>query len=99
MWGESELTIKQRTHPYKEASITAGGVNTVKVGQHYSCIVSDDLNSGNNSGTSEARAKVLQHYRLNNAILDPGGTYVVIGTRYAADDVIGSILQNEIGIK
>jgi len=98
IWGESELTIAQRTLPYKEASITAGGVNTVKVGQHYSCIVSDDLNSGNNSGTTEARQKVLTHYRLNDAILDPGGTYVVIGTRYSADDVIGNILKNEIGI-
>ena len=65
----------------------------------HNCIVSDDLNSGNNSGTPEARAKVLQHYRLNDAILDPGGTYVVIGTRYSDDDVIGNILKNEIGIK
>lgn len=99
VWGEGELTIAQRTHPYKEASVTAGGVNTVKVGQHYSVIISDDLNSGNNSGTPEMRAKVLNHYRLNDAILDPGGTYVVIGTRYADDDVIGNILKNEIGIK
>lgn len=99
IWSEGEITIRQRNKPYKEASVTAGGVNTVKVGQHYSCIVSDDLNSGNNSGTPEARAKVLQHYRLNDAILDPGGTYVVIGTRYSDDDVIGNILKNEIGIK
>lgn len=99
IWGEGELTIAQRKHPYKEASVTAGGVNTVKVGQHYSVVISDDLNSGNNSGTPEMRAKVLNHYRLNDAILDPGGTYVVIGTRYADDDVIGNILKNEIGIK
>lgn len=99
VWSEGELTIKQRTHPYKEASITAGGVNTVKVGQHYKKILMDDVNSGNNSGTPEARAKVLQHYRLNDAILDPGGIYVVIGTRYSDDDVIGNILKNEIGIK
>ena len=99
LWGESELTVAQRTHPYKEASITAGGVDTVKVGQHYSCIVSYYLNSNNNSLTPEQREKVLRHYKLNDAILDPGGVYVIIGTRYAADDVIGNILKNEIGIK
>jgi hypothetical protein len=30
------------------------------------------------------------------AILDPGGTILVIGTRYAANDCIGYILENEV---
>ena len=97
-WSEGELTIAQRTHPYKEASITCGGVNTVKVGQHMDVILADDLNSSNNSGTIEARAKVYNHYRMNISILEPTGTYVVIGTRYSSSDVIGEILKN-LGIK
>lgn len=94
-WNEGEMTIAQRTHPYKEASITCGGIETVKVGQHYTLIIADDLNSGNNSASPEGRKKVLDHYRMNTAILEPEGTYVVIGTRYASDDVIGFILENE----
>lgn len=62
----------------------------------HNCIIGDDLNSGNNSGTPEARRKVVQHYQMNTAILEPGGTYVIIGTRYAADDLIGWILSNEV---
>ena len=96
-WTENEITVSTRTKPYKEASITAGGIGTVKVGQHYSIIIGDDYNSGNNSETPEMRAKVIRHYQMNTSILEPTGTYAIIGTRYAVDDVIGFIMNNEIG--
>lgn len=95
-WNESEIIISQRTHPYKEASISVGGVETTKVGQHYSTIIGDDYNSNQNSRTPEGRRKVIDHYRYNQSILEPDGKYVIIGTRYAEDDVIGFILKNEI---
>ena len=98
-WTEGEITIAQRTKVHKEASITCGGIETVKVGQHYSVIIEDDLNSGNNSQTVEGRQKVIRHHQMNTAILDPGGTLVVVGTRYAVDDICGFILENEMGIK
>lgn len=95
-WGEGEITLSLRSAPRKEASITAGGVNTVKVGQHYDVIISDDLNSNNNSRSKEGRTKVVDHYQYNKAILDGSDIYVVCGTRYAIDDVIGHIIANEI---
>lgn len=98
-WNEGEIIIKQRTKAYKEASITCGGIETTKVGQHYTVIIGDDLNSGNNSATTEGRKKVIQHYQMNTAILEPEGTYVIIGTRYASDDLIGHIIENEISNK
>ena len=98
-WTESEITISTRTKPYKEASITCGGIETVKVGQHYSTIIGDDYNSGNNSLSADGRAKVIRHYQLNQSILDPGGKYVIIGTRYSVGDPIGFILENEINKK
>ena len=33
----------------------------------------------------------------NTSILEPDGILVVIGTRYAVDDLIGHIIENEIG--
>lgn len=95
-WTEGEITVAPRTKSYKEASITCGGIGTVKVGQHFSVIIGDDLNSGNNSMTPESCEKVVTHYRLNQAILDPGGIYVLIGTRYSMADLIGHVLENEI---
>lgn len=96
-WAEGRITIKQRTKILKEASITASGVGTGKTGQHYDVIIHDDLNSVKNSETKEARMKIINHYRLNTSILEPNGIMVVIGTRYSSDDVIGWILENEIG--
>ncbi len=95
-WGENSITIQQRTHPYKESSITASGVGASKVSQHYSVIIQDDLNSDRNSNTIELRQKVHDHYKLNVALLEPDGEMIVIGTRYAADDLIGRIMTQEI---
>ena len=96
-WTQGEIVIAQRTKKsLKEASITAGGVGTIKVGQHYSTIIGDDYNSFKNSANKDQRAKVIQHYRGNQAILEPSGEYVIIGTRYSEDDVIGHIISSEV---
>ena len=96
-WDEAEITIKTRTRNIKEASITAGGVGTTKVGQHYGLIIADDLNSPQNSETPEKCQKVIDHIRYNMNILNPGGEYVFIGTRYAERDGIGFLLKEILG--
>lgn len=95
-WNEAEITVNVRSKIFKESSITCGGIGTVKVGQHYSKIVGDDYNSGNNSVNTEGRQKIINHYKMNTAILDPDGVYMIVGTRYAVDDIIGHIIQNEM---
>ena len=99
VWNESEIVIKQRTHPYKEASITVGGVGTTKVGQHFDVIVGDDYNSPQNSKTPEMAQKVIDHYKYNLSILEPEGTYVIIGTRYSENDLIGYILREQLKVE
>lgn len=94
-WNSDELIIKQRTKKLKEASITAGGVGTTKVGQHYDVIIHDDLNSPDNTNTKENAEKVIRHFKYNVSILENVGTMVVVGTRYSENDVIGHILANE----
>lgn len=94
-WSEGSITISTRTLVKKEATITASGVEAGKTGQHYDLIIHDDLNTHENSETTEGRAKVLRHYKMNVSILEPGGEIIVIGTRYATQDVIGFVLDNE----
>lgn len=98
-WGESEITIAPRMRNRKEASITVGGIGTVKVGQHYDLIIGDDYNSPTNSDTPEKCQKVIDHVRYNLNILNPGGEYVFIGTRYAERDVLGFLLKDILGEK
>ena len=95
-WTQTSITLNTRTKNLKEASITCSGVGATKVGQHYDVIIGDDYNSDKNSANPEQRKKVVDHYRMNLSILEPEGIYVIVGTRYAADDVIGHILTNEV---
>lgn len=92
-WDESEITIKARTQNRKEASITCGGVGTVKTGQHYDLIIYDDLNSYENSETPEKCEKIINHVRYGFSLLNPGGEMVWIATRYAERDAVGYLLK------
>lgn len=99
VWNEGEIIIKPRNKILKDPSIQAGGLGTTKVGQHYDVIIGDDYNSPANSETPEQRRKVVDHYQMNQSILETDGIYVVIGTRYSEGDLIGWILENELDLK
>jgi hypothetical protein len=98
-WDEGEIILSSRSQNRKEASITVGGIGTTKVGQHYDLIIGDDYNSPQNSETPEKCQKVIDHVRYNMNILNPGGEYLLIGTRYAERDVIGFFLSEVLGEK
>jgi hypothetical protein len=97
-WNDGEIIIRARTAKLKEPSISCGGVQTTKVGQHFDIIIMDDLNSTDNSNSPEACQKVIDHYKLNISILEPTGTMVLIGTRYNELDCIGYMIANELGL-
>lgn len=99
VWNESEILINQRTIIKKEASVLASGISAEKTGLHCTRIVADDLCSPSNMNTPENRAKVIDHYRYYTSILDPGGTIVVVGTRYHSSDLYSWLLENEIFIR
>lgn len=98
-WDEGEIILRSRTRNIKEASITVGGLGTTKIGQHYQLIIGDDYNSPQNSESVEKCQKVIDHVRYNLNILNPGGEYLFIGTRYAERDVIGFFLSDVLGEK
>lgn len=95
-WNEGEIIIRQRNQVYKEASISCSGIGSEKTSQHFDIIIADDLNSPSNSNTPEGQEKVINHYRYFTSLLEPHGTIVLVGTRYAANDCIGFVIQNEI---
>lgn len=93
---EAKCIINKRTVAKKEPTIAASGIGAGKTGQHYDVIVADDLNSPLNSLKPESAKQVIDHYRYYTSILDPGGTTVVIGTRYSELDLPGHIMKTEI---
>lgn len=97
VWGEGEIIVSKRTVAKKEASITAAGIGTTKVGAHFDCAIFDDMNSQNNSDTPEKAQKVLDYYKYMLSILDPGSEIVVTATRYSLNDLPEFVLKNEVG--
>lgn len=93
---QSEMIISTRTTAKKEPTITSSGIGAGKTGSHYDLIIADDLNSPINSIKPELAEQVVNHYRYYTSLLDPGGTIVVIGTRYSELDLIGFIIKTEI---
>lgn len=98
-WNEGEITVSNRTMNLKEASITCGAIGTIKVGQHYDVIIGDDYSSPKNTSSPEQRRKVIDHYQYNLSILEPRGIYVIVGTRYSEEDIIGWVMKQELELK
>ena len=92
---QTEMTISARMKILKEPTMTSSGMGAGKTGSHFSVILLDDLNSPQNSHRPELASQVIDHYRYYTSILEPGGTIVVVGTRYSEMDLIGFILKNE----
>jgi predicted phage terminase large subunit-like protein len=95
LWSESKLTISCRKRWRKEPTIDCGGIDTAKNGMHYDVIVGDDFHSEKNVTTKEQIQQVIDHYKLAYSLLDPGGIFIVIGTRWDYSDLYQYILDEE----
>jgi predicted phage terminase large subunit-like protein len=96
-WTTTEIISPLRTNKMlKEPTVATGGVEVVKVGQHYDLIILDDPVSENNTNSSEQIEKVIQFYKLCLSLLDPGGRMVIIGTRWNFGDLYGYIMENHM---
>lgn len=98
LWNEDEIIVSKRDIVKKEPTIVCSGIGAGKTSQHYDIIIADDLSSYKNVHTKELAQKTIDHYRLYTSLLEPDGTLVIIGTRYSQMDIIGFVLENELGI-
>src|SRR3990172_3551337 len=99
-WNEDQIVIGTRTDFSKrEASLSVGGVDIVKVGFHYDVVIGDDYHSEKNVTTAEQIQKVVQHIQLMTSILDPGSQYIIIGTRWDDKDAYGWIIEEIEGLR
>jgi hypothetical protein len=95
-WTLEELTVAQRVKATKEPTISTAGIEKSLTSQHYDLIIHDDLVNRENITTREQKEKVLSFYKDSLSLLDPGGEMIVIGTRWATDDLYGHLLENDL---
>ncbi len=94
-WREDDIVIRQRTKALAAPTIGTSGVEAELTSSHYDLILLDDLQGEKNFQTPESREKVKRYYRSMIDLIEPGGTIIVIGTRWHLDDVYQYILDNE----
>lgn len=94
-WTDDEITSALRTSTsIKEPTVFTTGTDQTRTGSHCDIAILDDPVSHTNINTKEAREKTLKWYReIANNILDPGGSLVVIGTRWHFADIYQYILD------
>ena len=98
-WNQTEIVLPNRVRKRREASVESGGVGGASEGHHYDLHVIDDmiglaaLNAGHQSGAEMARTRnwfwgsektLLQSMKTSRVL--------VVGTRYAVDDVYDDII-------
>lgn len=93
-WTETQIVLKSRTKVLKEPSIQVGSLDASLVSQHYDIIIADDLVSRTNVGTKEQVDKVKQYWKDLQSLLEPDALLLDIGTRWAMDDLHGTLLAN-----
>lgn len=95
-WSEGAITVKrEESYERKEATVTAFGIGGNLVSQHYDIVLLDDLVNRENIHTKERMDDVLTFYKDILDLLEPGGTLIIIGTRWHEADLYGWILDPE----
>lgn len=99
-WNDTEIVVPNRTKHFREATVEAGGVGGASEGHHYDLHIVDDiiglgdLNAGSQSSASMSSARKW-FWASEQPLLVSVKTsrVIVVGTRYAVDDVYDDIVK------
>ena len=94
-WNADDIIVKQRTKPQKEPTVFTTGVEAESTGSRADIIIADDLMGEQNYKTPEQREKVKKFRRSLVNLLEPGGIFIDIMTRWHLDDTYTEIMEKE----
>lgn len=92
-WNKDSFIIAQRTLARAQPTVMAASIDSILNGKHFDIIIHDDLVEPNNVRTKEQIEKTIDFFKDSFNQIDKGGKIVVIGTRWAAQDLYGHILN------
>jgi predicted phage terminase large subunit-like protein len=100
-WSESAITLRQAKEVMggeKEATVLCYGMGGNLVSQHYDKIILDDVVNKDTISTRDQIEKTIQFYRECQPLLEKNGEMIVIGTRWAEQDLYDWIMDKENGV-
>lgn len=77
----------------QEEMVEAWGMGATITGRHYDVIVLDDIINEQSIATPEQMQKVRDYYSYLQAIKEPDGFELIVGTRYHYMDIYGVIIK------
>lgn len=92
-WSQDRITLKRTDTNIKGPTVWATGIDSNLVGSHPDIIILDDVVNRDNTMTREQIEKVILRYRDLLDLLEPGGQFLVIGTRWVMEDLYGWIMD------
>lgn len=95
-WSEEAITLATRTVVKKEPSIDTAALDRPKTGGHYDVIIIDDIHTLDNI-TPKLLMKARKVVNECKNLLNPGGVFLIIGTRWHHQDIYSWI--NDIDAK
>lgn len=99
LWNDEAINITPRDGYDKidvDPTFDTCGVDRPKTGSHPYMIITDDAHNRENSSSPTMRQKVLDHIDEMTPMLQPGGRYLLIGTRWAHNDAYGKIIRRDM---
>jgi predicted phage terminase large subunit-like protein len=91
-WNEEQVVIAYRRTAHKEPSVDTGGIETSKAAFHYDKIIFDDIVTDVNVTTKAQMDKTAECYKKALSLLKPGGSVLMLGTRWDYGDLYGRII-------
>jgi hypothetical protein len=98
IWNEDSIVILPRdvdAGVQVDPTIDTCGVDRPKEGGHFDVIILDDIHNRDNVQTPVMRQKVYEFVGRCIPMLKPGGSQLVIGTRWAHNDAYGKIMRDD----
>lgn len=93
-WAENMISVnRKKTYGRKEATVTTYGIGGNLVSQHYDVIVMDDIVNRDFVSTADQIQKTILFYKDALDLLEPNGVLIIIGTRWADNDLYGWVMD------
>lgn len=98
-WSSDRITLHRSNPNVKGPTVWATGIESNLVGSHPDLIIMDDVVNRENTSTREQVEKVILRYKDALDLLEPGGQFIIIGTRWSEADFYSWILDKENSVK
>jgi len=93
-WTTMKFTVVRDSMILADPTVAVAGIRSAVAGRHCELIFWDDLNNQLNVDQESVLNKIIDNWKLSNALLTPEGKGLIIMTKWRDNDVAGWVADN-----